>query len=308
MSGSRTVVSGATGLVGRPLVTRLLDAGGAVTALTRDLAAGAGALDGRALLARWDGLRVEPEVLEGATAVVHLAGEPVFAGPLTAKRRRRIFASRVESAQSMVEALGRLPAERRPAVLVCASAVGYYAPAGDTRLAEGAASGTGFLAEVCRAWERAAAGAEALGVRRVSLRIGIVLSREGGALPRLALPFRLGLGGRLGDGRQWVPWIDRDDLVALAAAALSDERYRGALNAVAPNPLTNAELSRAVARALRRPSLLPVPGFAIRTAFGGLADELLGSRRVVPQRALELGFRFATERAEDVLARELGAS
>ncbi len=305
-TGPRTVVSGATGLVGRRLVTQLLDAGGAVTALTRSLCTGAGAVDGRALLARWDGRHLEPEVLENAAAVVHLAGEPVFGGRLTAKRRQRIFASRVDSTRSIVEALARLPAERRPAVLVCASAVGYYASAGNAELSEGAAPGDGFLSEVCQAWEQAAAGVEALGVRRVSLRIGIVLSREGGALPMLALPFRFGLGGRLGDGRQWVPWIDRDDLVALAIVALTDERYRGALNAVAPNPVTNAELSRAVARTLRRPAFLPVPGFAIRAALGGLADELLGSRRVVPERALDLGFHFAVTRIEDALARELG--
>lgn len=304
--GSPIVVSGATGLVGRHLVTQLLDAGHEIVGLTRATGTKSGALDSRARSERWDGCNFAPGLLAGAGAIVHLAGEPVFGGRLTAGRRKRILESRVESTRSLIAALAALPETERPGTLLCASAVGYYAADGDRPLDEGAAPGTGFLAQVCQGWEAAAAGAEALGVRRVCLRIGLVLSREGGALPLLALPFRFGLGGRLGNGKQWVPWITRDDLSALISAALADERYAGALNAVAPNPVTNAELSRAVAAALHRPAFLPVPGFAIRAALGALADELLGSRRVIPQRAEQLGFRFATERVEDALARELG--
>lgn len=303
MSGpSRILVTGATGLVGRRLVQRLLDEGDAVCALTRNLGSASGALDGRVVLARWDGHRVPEDALARLDAVVHLAGEPVFGGLPTASRKQRILDSRIDSTRSLVEGFGRLPPEERPRTFVCASAVGYYGARDDTALAEDAAPGEGFLADVCRAWERACAGAEALGVRSVSLRIGIVLAREAGALPMLALPFRIGLGGRIGSGRQWVPWIHVDDLVSLITAVLRDERYRGPVNAVAPHPVRNAELTRAVAAKLHRPALLPVPGFAVRTALGELAGELLGSRNVVPARALELGFKFAHERIESALA------
>lgn len=305
MTRERVVVSGATGLVGRRLVEHLAERGTPVTALTRDLGAGAERVDGRAVLAQWDGTTFPAEALGGARAVVHLAGEPVFGGRLTAARRRKIFDSRIDTTRSLVDALTTLPEAQRPEVLICASAVGFYGNRGDDLLNEDAGPGEGFLAEVCQAWEKEASGADALGVRRASLRIGIVLSRAGGALPLLTLPFRFGLGGRLGDGKQWFPWIHLDDLVRLLVAALDDERYCGAINAVSPNPVRNAELTKAVATTLHRPALLPVPAFAIRAALGGLADELLGSRRVVPSRALEHGFRFETERVEDALEAEL---
>ena len=173
-------------------------------------------------------------------------------------------------------AIGALPAPQRPRVLVSASAVGYYGSRGDEILDEDAAPGQGFLAEVCRAWEAEALAAARHGVRCVVLRIGIVLAREGGALPRMALPFRAGLGGRLGDGRQWFPWIHADDVVSLIRAALRDDAYTGPVNAVAPEPVRNAELTRALARVLHRPALFAVPAFALRAALGELSGELLG--------------------------------
>ncbi len=300
------VVSGATGLVGSRLVEQLLDRGAAVTALTRNPDGARDRVDERATLAAWDGRAAAAPLLDGASAVVHLAGEPVFGGPLTASRRDRILRSRVDSTLALVEGLAALEQKRRPATFVCASAVGIYGSRGDELLDEQASAGEGFLADVCRAWEEAASRAEAVGVRRVSMRIGIVLSRAGGALPMMSLPFRIGFGGRLGDGKQWFPWIALDDLTRLIIASLEDARYTGAVNAVAPNPVTNAELTRAIASTLRRPALIPVPRFAIRAALGELSGELLGSRRVTPTRATELGFRFETERLEDALAEELG--
>jgi uncharacterized protein (TIGR01777 family) len=237
--------------------------------------------------------------------VVHLAGEPVFGGRLTATRRALILASRVESTRSLVHAIGALPAPERPRVLVSASAVGYYRSRGDQPLDEDASPGEGFLAEVCRAWEAEALAAARHGTRCVVLRIGIVLAREGGALPRMALPFRAGLGGRLGDGRQWFPWIHVDDVVSLIGAALRDEGYTGPVNAVAPEPIRNAELTRALARALHRPALFAVPAFALRAALGELSGELLGSRRCVPRRALARGFVFAHPGIASALAAEL---
>jgi uncharacterized protein (TIGR01777 family) len=305
-SPGSVLVTGATGLVGRRLLDALLARGSAVRVLTRDLSRGAAALDPRALLVRWDGLSPPPDALDGVDAVVHLAGEPIFAGRLNQRRRRRIRESRVVSTEHLVSALATVPAERRPGTFVCASAVGYYGDRGDEVLEDSAASGGGFLAEVCRAWEQAAAGAEAHGLRRVSLRIGIVLAREGGALPTMALPFRFGAGGRLGDGRQWFPWIHADDLVALILATLDDVSYSGAVNGVAPEPVRNVDLTRALGRALHRPTLLPAPAFALRAALGDLADELLASRRAIPAAALTQGFTFRYSEVSAALTAELG--
>lgn len=304
-SPGSVLVTGATGLVGRRLLDALLARGSAVRVLTRDLSRGAAALDPRALLVRWDGLSPPPDALDSVDAVVHLAGEPVFGGRLNGARRRRIRESRVVSTEHLVSALATVPAERRPRTFVCASAVGYYGDRGDEVLKESAASGGGFLGEVCRAWEQAAAGAEAHGLRRVSLRIGVVLAREGGALPTMALPFRFGAGGRLGDGRQWFPWIHADDLVALILATLDDVRYSGAVNGVAPEPARNVDLTRALGRALHRPTLLPAPAFALRAALGDLADELLASRRAIPAAALARGFTFRYSEVSAALTAEL---
>ncbi len=301
-SGS-VLVSGATGLVGARLVDALQRDGDRVRALTRRPQARE--LESAVEAVGWDGLHVSPETLAGVRAIVHLAGEPVFAGRLTASRRQRIRASRIESTQSILEALADLPPASRPDALVCASAVGFYGSRGDELLDESAAHGEGFLADLCVEWERAAQGANALGVRAVSLRIGIVLAGEGGALRRLALPFRAGLGGRLGDGRQWFPWIHIDDLVGMLRAALRDERWRGPVNAVAPAPVTNAELTRSLGRTLRRPTPLPVPAALLRLALGELAGELLDSRRVVPRAAQEWGFEFAFPSLDEALAAEL---
>jgi len=310
--GERAVaVTGATGLVGRRLVASLRRDGVPVRIVSRRErppgfdTAGTGRADAELETVAWDGRHLSPESLRGLRAVVHLAGEPVFGGIPTAARKHRIRASRVESTGSIVAALGALSEAERPACFVCASAVGYYGDRGDAELDESAAPGEGFLADVCRDWEAAARRAEDVGIRTVSLRTGIVLSREGGALPQIALPFRFGLGGRLGDGSQWVPWIHLDDVVSLARAATDDPRLRGPLNVVAPAPVTNAELTRTLGRVLSRPTLLPVPAFALRLALGDMAGELLGSRRVVPRAALDAGFAFEHPSLEPALREEL---
>lgn len=306
MSEPRThLLSGATGLVGQRLVASLLADGRVVRALTRDLKSASARLDPKALLVRWDGAHVPVDAVNGADAVVHLAGEPVFGGLLTAGRKRLVHASRVESTRSLVKAIAALPDSSRPSVFVCASAVGYYGTRGDEELAEDAGIGEGFLAELCRDWEAAALEAEEHGVRTVTLRIGIVLAREGGALRNLLRPFRLGLGGRLGNGRQWFPWIHIDDLVALVRQALRDPGYRGPVNAVAPESVRNRDFTRVLGRQLGRPTLLPVPGFALRAALGELSNELLGSRRVVPRLARDRGFAFRYPSIEAALAAEL---
>jgi uncharacterized protein len=297
------LVTGATGLVGGRLVRALAADRVPVRAVTRDPSRAR--LPSGALAVAWDGVRVPAPALAGC-AVVHLAGEPIFAGRLGAARRERIRASRVDSTRALVAAMRELAPADRPPVFVCASAVGYYGSRGEEALAESVPPGCGFLADVCVAWEEAARAAAELDVRTVSLRIGVVLAREGGALAPVRVAFRLGLGGRFRDGRQWFPWIHAADLVGLIRAALGDARWSGPVNAVGPTPIRNADFVRAVARAVHRPALLPVPAFALRAALGELADELLGSRRVLAERATALGFRFGAPRVEDALATELG--
>jgi uncharacterized protein (TIGR01777 family) len=302
------LISGASGLIGKCLSRSLRTEGVPVRGLSRNpnrAASGDGA--GPEWIG-WDGQHVPAPALDGCRAVVHLSGEPVFGGRLTAARRGRILSSRIDSTRAWVAAFANLPEPARPEVFVCASAVGYYGDRGDELLPEDAGPGEGFLAEVCRGWEEAALGAESLGIRTLRIRIGIVLSREGGALGLMALPFRFGLGGRLGSGRQWVPWIHIDDLVALLRAGLDDPCWTGAVNGVAPNPERNAELTRSLARTLGRPALLPAPALVLRAVLGELSGELLGSRRVVPERASKHGFGFGYPSLETALFAELSDS
>lgn len=300
----RIVLTGGTGLIGTHLV-RELGAGGAaheLVVLTRD--PGRAPAGVRAFA--WQPLQGPPpaEALRGADAVIHLAGEPIAAGRWNAARRARIEASRWTGTANLVRGLAA--AEPRPGVLLAGSAVGYYGDRGDEPLTEDAAPGSGYLAAVTERWEREAAGAEKLGVRVVYLRTGVVLAREGGALPRMAAPFRAGAGGRLGGGRQWMPWVHAADAVGLIGLALAADRLRGPLNLVAPGAATNAELTRALGRALRRPAFMVVPRFALRLLFGAMSDTLLASQRVVPAAAEQAGYRFRYPRLEEALADLLG--
>ncbi len=243
--------------------------------------------------------------MSGVRAMVHLSGQPVFGGFPGSRLREKILRSRVDSTRAIVDAMTSLPNTERPEVFLCASAIGYYGDRGEELLTEDAQPGHGFLADVCRAWEDEALRAEKLGVRTVRLRIGVVMAREGGALPMMAMPFRAGLGGPLGDGRQWFSWIHVDDLCALIASARRDSNWAGAVNAVAPNPVRNAELTRALAEALHRWAPFRVPGFVLRSVLGPLATELLGSRHVVPARAQTLGFEHRFPDLAAALAEEL---
>jgi uncharacterized protein (TIGR01777 family) len=293
----RVFVTGATGLVGRAVCEALVARGDAVSGLTRGagaaarLAAGVRAVEG-------DPARPGPwqEALAACDACVHLAGEPIAAGRWTAEKKRRIRESRVAGTANVAAVLR----ERGPAVLLCGSAVGFYGSRGDEVLDERAAPGQDFLAEVCRAWEAAAAPAAAR-ARVVLLRTGLVLARHGGALPELVRPFRIFAGGPLGDGASWQPWIHLADEVGLALLALDDTRARGPMNACAPEPVRNRDLARAIGRVLHRPSALAAPAFALRALLGELAEVLLSSQRAVPRAALELGYRFRFTEAEAAL-------
>ena len=296
-------LTGATGLIGRPLVAALRARGAELTVLSRDPDRARARLSesGRPVQAlRWDPPR-EPapaEALRGRDAVINLAGESI-SQRWSARAKRAIRESRVDGTRNLLAGLAAV--EPRPRILLSASAVGYYGAHGEEPLDEDAPPGHDFLAEVCAAWEAEAAGAGALGMRVVQLRTGVVLAREGGALASLLLPFRLGLGGPVAGGRQYMSWIHIGDHVALVLAALEDERFGGPINATAPEPVTNGEFSRALGRAVHRPAVVPVPGLALRVAFGEMAQVITGGARVLPARALMLGFRFAHAHVQEAL-------
>ncbi len=283
----RIVMSGSTGLVGSALVPALSGAGHEVTRLVRP-----GRRGGAPGIA-WDpaaGL-MDGSGLEGHDAVVHLAGENIASGRWTAARKERIRASRVQGTALLARTLAGLA--QPPATLVCASAIGYYGDRGDEVLTEESPPGDDFLARVCQEWEAAAAPARERGIRVVHLRFGVILSRSGGALARMLPPFRLGLGGRLGSGTQWMSWIALADVVRLVQAVLGDDRLSGPVNAVAPGAVTNAVFTRALGRALSRPTLLPVPAFALKLLLGEMAEALLlSSTRVRPAQLEGAGFPF----------------
>jgi uncharacterized protein (TIGR01777 family) len=243
--------------------------------------------------------------LQGADAVVHLAGTSIADGRWTDDRKRSILGSRVKGTELISKTLAEM--QGGPRVLISASAVGYYGDRGKERLDEGSSSGKGFLAEVCRAWEGATQAAQRAGVRVVLLRTGVALSPAGGALGQMLLPFKMGVGGRLGSGTQYLSWIDLDDLVGLIYHALYTEALRGPVNATGPNPVTNATFSAALGRALGRPTIIPVPAFAVKAAFGQLGTELLlWGQRVLPKKATDSGFEFFYEGVEDSLRFQLG--
>ncbi len=283
----KALVTGATGLVGCRLVRELQGA----TVLGRDPSRARAKL-GEVSAFAWEpqvGLP-PPEAFSGVDAVFHLAGEPVAEGRWTAAKKRAIRESRVTGTQNLVQALKLL--ENPPAVLVVASAVGYYGDRKNEELYEGSAPSSNFLAEVCVAWEAEALKARQLNVRVVTARIGIVLAKEGGALARMLLPFRLGLGGKLGHGRQWMPWIHVDDVVGLLLHAAQTEGVDGPMNVVSPNPVTNKVFTKTLGQSLWRPTLLPVPRLGLRAAFGEMSQILMASQRVLPKVAQDTGYRY----------------
>jgi uncharacterized protein (TIGR01777 family) len=303
-TGMTIAITGATGFVGRRLVAQLLAAGHRVVALTRSRRSAERVLPVRCGVVEWDPERgaLAAEALAGADAVVNLAGAGVADARWSAERKSLIRRSRVDTTRALVRAIGELSTANRPRVLVSASAVGFYGERGDELLDERASEGAGFLAEVCAAWEREAFAADALGVRTVVVRIGVVLGRGGGALARVVPPFRLGLGGRIGSGRQWMSWVHLDDLVSLVGFALERDGVRGVLNGVAPTAVTNADFTAALARALGRPAVVPVPSLALRIALGEMANVLLEGQRVRPAATEATGFRFAHPEIEAALA------
>ena len=285
-------LTGATGFVARHLIPKLLAAGHELRVLGRRR------VDPFPFF-RWDLTGELPrEALESCDAVVHLAGETV-AQRWTTDSKRRIYASRVESTKQLVDAMEKMAV--KPRVLVAASAVGFYGSSGDQELTESSPRGSGFLADVVADWEAASRRAESYGVRVVNLRFGVVLGRDGGAFPKMVKPFRFGAGGRLGSGRQWMPWIHVEDAARLLVFALDDTALGGPVNVTAPNPVTNAEVTRILGKAVHRPAFMVVPAFALKLLLGEMATAVLGSERVVPEAAEAARFQFSYPHIEGAL-------
>ncbi len=298
----KVLVTGSTGLIGSALVRRLGEGGHAVRRLVRT------ERDPARADIRWDPAAgaLDVEALEGVDAVVHLAGEDIASGTWTPAKKARIRDSRVETTSLLARALARL--SRPPAVLASASAVGYYGDRGDEILTEDSAPGTGFLAAVCRDWERAAAPAADAGIRVLTLRFGVVLSPSGGALARMLGPFRKGLGGPIGGGRQYVSWIAIDDALGAILHGLATPALAGPVNITAPTPVTQSEFAERLGSVLHRPTVLGIPAFGVRLMFGEMAGEtLLASQRLVPKRLLAAGYEFRFPTLEPALRHLLAA-
>ena len=296
----RVAVSGSRGLIGSALATHLEAQGHDVVRLRRGPREQPDTL--------WQPAEdwVRPDALEGVEAVVHLAGASIGAGRWTDRRREELLDSRVGSMRTLLDHIASLPDERRPAVFLSASAVGYYGERGEESLTEDASPGEGFLAELVQAWEREAQRAAELGMRAVQTRFAPVLTKDADPLRRMLLPFRLGVGGRLGSGRQWMPWVTLPD-VARAITFCLDGDLAGPVNVVAPGAVTNADFTRALARALHRPAVFPVPTFALKIILGGQkATELTFSQRIAPERLREAGFDFQHPDIDGGVAAALG--
>jgi len=299
----RILVSGASGVLGSALVPSLKAGGVQIARLTRGNAVPqASGADERI---PWNPAEpLPPQAVSGFDAVIHLAGEGIV-GRWTAAKKAHIRDSRVQGTLHVAQALAH--AEQKPRVFVCASAIGFYGNRGDEPLREESPPGTGFLAQLCQEWENATRPASEAGIRTAQIRIGIALSPSGGALAKMLTPFKMGVGGIIGSGRQWMSWIDVQDLVGAIQHILKNDSLRGPVNLVAPKPVTNAEFTKTLARALSRPAIFPMPAFAVRLAFGEMGNEvLLGSQRVEPAKLANSGYVFRFPDLRTSLQRILG--
>jgi len=289
----RILVSGSTGFLGTALVETLSMQGHSLARLVRPDTARKDAAKPPTQTVRWDSIAAEfdSESAEGADALIHLAGASIAGGRWNTSRKKLLRTSRVDATRHLMGALAKL--RRPPRVVVAASAIGYYGNRGDEVLTEDSPSGSDFLAGLTREWEAETARGKEFGARVVSLRFGIILAAHGGALPRMALPFKMGAGGRLGSGKQWMSWLTLAEAVRIVQFALENSRLAGPVNTVTPNPVQNSEFTRILAKALRRPALFPAPALALRLALGEMADALLLiSQRVEPSRLLGAGYNF----------------
>jgi len=288
----KILVTGGTGFVGRPLVRKLVENNHEVVLLSRNPEAAKSALALPLTVFKWDPEASTPpkEAYQGIEGIVHLAGESIAAGRWTEKQKKKILDSRTLSTRNLLK--GAVEAGVKPKVLVMASAIGIYGDRGNDSLSESSPQGIGFLADVCRAWEKESQYPGLESVRKVNLRIGIVLGKDGGALQKLLPLFKLGGGGPVGNGKQWMSWIHRSDLVEMILYSLTHDNVSGAVNAVAPNPSTNAEFSKALGKAVNRPAFMPAPAIALKLAMGEMSELVLASQKVEAKKILDSGFVF----------------
>lgn len=283
----RILISGASGFIGGALIPSLESSGAEITRLSRSKSGA----NTTTKTVPWDPTKpIAPESISGFDAVIHLAGESIV-GRWTASKKGKIRDSRVVATRNLAQAIAQ--AKDKPKVFICSSAIGYYGDRGDELLNESSNPGTGFLPDVCREWEAATQPAAAASIRTVQIRTGIVLSSKGGALAKMLTPFKMGVGGRIGSGRQWMSWIDIEDMIGGILHVLNSDSLRGPVNMVAPKPVTNSEFTKTLAAALSRPAIFPMPAFAVKLAFGEMGETvLLGSQRVDPAQLLHSGYQF----------------
>jgi uncharacterized protein (TIGR01777 family) len=301
----KIVAIGATGFVGRRLL-QTMDSSWDVTVVSRDPDKTRDRVPGGVRLVRWnpDSEPFPDGVLDGTDGVVNLAGDNVADGRWTAAKKKRLADSRLITTSKLVDAM--IATQPRPGVLINASAIGFYGPRGNEDLDEESSAGYDFLANLCQRWEAATKAADDKGIRTVLLRVGVVLGQGGGALAKMLLPFRLGAGGPLGSGRQWMSWIHIDDMVGLIIHALDNGDLSGPMNSTAPTPVTNREFSKTLGRVLRRPAFFPAPGFALRIVVGEFANVLLEGQKVLPRKAQASGYEFRFGELEPALRDVLG--
>jgi uncharacterized protein (TIGR01777 family) len=303
----RILVSGSTGFLGTSLIAALERDGHQIVRLMRPESAQRETSNARTQTVRWDPVagQFDAEAAERADALVHLAGASIAGGRWSASRKNLLRTSRIEATRHLLVALSRL--KYPPRVIVASSATGYYGDRGDETLSETSVPGGGFLSALCREWEAETARGAEFGARVVMLRFGIILAAHGGALPRMALPFKLGVGGRLGSGRQWMSWLTIEEAVGMIRFALVNSELTGPANAVTPNPIRNADFTRILAKTLHRPALLAAWAFALRVALGEMADALLlSSQRVMPSKLEQTGYRFMQPELAIALAEVFG--
>jgi uncharacterized protein (TIGR01777 family) len=296
------IITGATGFIGRALTRELVETGHEVIALSRNANKARELLGDKVTNVQWDGKSSQGwgKYAEGAGAIVNLAGESISAGRWTQSKKNGILQSRLDAGKAVVEAISQ--AKAKPNVVIQASGIGYYGSRSDELVDESSSPGKGFLAEVAQKWEASTKPVESMGVRHIVVRTGVVLGPDGGALPRLLTPFRLFVGGPLGSGRQYFPWIHLRDEARAIRFLIEQEKLQGAFNLAAPESLTQKEFCHILGQVLKRPSWFPVPGFALRLIFGEMAGEvLLSGQRAVPKRLLDAGYKFSFPDAESAL-------
>jgi hypothetical protein len=307
------LMTGATGLVGTALVKKFTVEGHTVYRLARAEGPKSSAKEPGVFDLPWNlssggigasGGSSSPQVPASVDAVINLAGAPVVGGRWTKERKELLRSSRVDTTRGLVSAIAKM--EKKPRVLISASAIGYYGNRGEELVSENSASGTDFLAELAKEWENEAVKAEKFGVRVVLLRFGIILAKQGGALPKMMLPFKFGLGGKLGSGRQWTSWIALQDVVAIVEEAIRKDSWKGPINLAAPQAVRNSDFTKSLAKVMHRPAIFTAPAFALKLAMGEMADTLLGGVRVAPQVLEQNGYRFLHANLEEALKAILG--